>query len=94
MTEIGLICQPSSIGWICEVTVHNGRETHLRVHVTRADLPRLAPGASDPQDLVRASIAFLLEREPRESILREFDLSAIARYFPEYEVVITRRLRG
>lgn len=36
-------------------------------------------------DLVEASFAFLLEREPKESILREFDLTVIGRYFPEYE---------
>ena len=34
----------------------------------------------------------VLEREPRESILRQFDLAAIARYFPEYEREIRRRL--
>jgi hypothetical protein len=45
-------------------------------------------------DLVRASFGFLLEREPRESILRSFDLSAISRYFPEYEREIRQRLGG
>ena len=39
-------------------------------------------GPSNPEDLVRASFAFLLEREPSESILREFDLTVIGRYFP------------
>ena len=60
---IDVTCKRSSVGWICEVTVRNPRETHHRVHVTRADLPRLAPGAPDPEELVRASFAFLLERE-------------------------------
>ena len=79
-------------GWDCMVTVRDGSETHHRVHVARADLARLAPGASDPVDLVKASFAFLLEREPKESILREFDLTVIGRYFPEYELEIGRRL--
>jgi hypothetical protein len=35
--------------------------------------------------LVEASFDFLLEREPQESILREFDLIVIGRYFPDYE---------
>jgi hypothetical protein len=39
---------------------------------------------------VADSFAFLLEREPKESILREFDLSVITRYYPEYERAITR----
>jgi len=34
---------------------------------------------------VKASFAFLLEREPPGSILHSFDLTEIARYFPEYD---------
>jgi hypothetical protein len=37
---------------------------------------------------VRSSFRFLLEREQRESILRTFNLEAIARYFPEWEAEI------
>jgi hypothetical protein len=44
--------------------------------------------------VVEASFAFLLEREPRESILRSFDLSEISRYFPEYERELRRALNG
>jgi len=28
---------------------------------------------------------FLLDREPKESILGRFDVTAISRYFPEFE---------
>lgn len=66
----------------------SARTTH-EVTVTGSDLNRLAPGAADPEDLVRRSFAFLLAREPGESILRRFDLPAIGRYFPEYEREIT-----
>jgi hypothetical protein len=51
-------------------------------------LARLAPGAASPEDLVRRSFAFLLRREPKESILRRFDLPLIGRYFPEWEAEI------
>ena len=34
--------------------------------------------------LVEASFRFLLAREPKESIMRSFELPVIARYFPEY----------
>ena len=37
------------------------------------------------EELVGDSFAFLLEREPKESILKEFDLALIRRYFPEYD---------
>jgi len=46
----------------------------------------------DDERLVRESFAFLLEREPPTSILRRFDLSVIASYFPEYPAEIRRRL--
>jgi hypothetical protein len=39
---------------------------------------------------VRACFDFLLEREPKESILRSFDVTVIGRYFPEFETTIRR----
>jgi hypothetical protein len=59
------------------------------VEVSTAELDRWGRGRS-AEDLVRDSFRFLLERESRESILREFKLSVIGRYFPEYEREITR----
>jgi hypothetical protein len=92
MSKVEVTAAVVGDGWDGMVTMRNGSETHHRVRVTRADLARLAPGASDPVDLVEASFAFLLEREPQESILREFDLTVIVRYFPEYEREIGHRL--
>jgi hypothetical protein len=46
----------------------------------------------DPERLVQVSFEFLLEREPASSILAEFELSDIARYFPEYWDELPRRL--
>jgi len=78
-------------GWITTVVVSepDGSSSRHEVTVTRAVLDRLAPGADDPVDLVRRSFVFLLEREPKESILRSFDLTAIGRYFPDFERTIT-----
>jgi hypothetical protein len=56
--------------------------THSVTIATDA-VDRLAPG-STPEALVEASFRFLLEREPKESILAAFDLDVIARYFPEF----------
>ncbi len=36
------------------------------------------------EEVVRASFAFLLDREPSSSILTRFSLDMISRYFPEY----------
>ena len=92
MSKVEITAAVVADGWDCTVTVREGTETHHRVRVSQVDLARLAPRASDPVDLVEASFAFLLEREPKESILREFDLTVIGRYFPDYEREIGHRL--
>jgi hypothetical protein len=46
----------------------------------------------DLERVVRESFHFLLEREPATSILRQFSLSDISRYFPEYPGELARRL--
>ncbi|HLX87864.1 MAG TPA: hypothetical protein VKR22_05365 [Acidimicrobiales bacterium] len=53
---------------------------------------RLGQPSIDADELVRASFVFLLAREPASSILRSFSLDVIARYFPEYDEVMTREL--
>jgi hypothetical protein len=45
-----------------------------------------------PKDIIKESFEFLLKREPKESILSEFDVTLISRYFPEYEKEIVKRL--
>lgn len=64
--------------------------TEHDVTVSAADLERLTAGRS-PEEFVRACFGFLLEREPKESILRAFDVGVIGRYFPEFEREISRR---
>jgi hypothetical protein len=86
-------CDPDAGGWSCQVTVGDDpAATSHEVAVSTATLANLAPGAADPEALVLASFEFLLAREPRESILRRFDLMVIRRYFPDWEGEIRRRL--
>jgi hypothetical protein len=54
----------------------------------------LGCGHVTPEELVRASFEFLLEREPASSILRKFSVHVISRYFPEYPAEICARLGG
>ncbi len=49
-------------------------------------------GDKDLERVVRVSFEFLLEREPASSILPEFSLDVITRYFPEYEDELPRRM--
>jgi len=72
--------------------IEAGSETTHDVTVSPNDYTRLTNGKIEPEELVRRSFEFLLEREPKESILTRFDLSVIGRYFPEYEREIRRRL--
>lgn len=79
--------------WACDVDVeHGGESTRHRITVLQADAQRLAVSndRAGVEDLVRRSFDFLLEREPARSILASFDLSLIARYFPEYERAFRR----
>jgi hypothetical protein len=67
-------------------------ESKHNVTLDPKDYARLTGGAVPPEELIRKSFEFLLECEPKESILGRFDLSVISRYFPEYEREIKKRL--
>ena len=74
-----------------DVTVSEGSsQSRHRVSATAEELDRYG-GRDDPEALIEASFRFLLEREPKESILAAFELSVIERYFPEYRREIQRR---
>lgn len=73
-----------------EVTVE-GRHYAYRVSVPD-DLVERA--GADPAAIVRATVAFLLDREPPTSIMERFDCSVVSRYFPEYEAELPRYLEG
>ena len=68
--------------------------TSHRVSVPAAMVDDLGLEEVDPELVVRESIGFLLEREPAPSILPEFALTDIARYFPEYYDELGARLSG
>jgi hypothetical protein len=78
-------------GVVYDVTVEDGRgSSSHEVTVWPSDLDRYAPD-STPEALIEASFEFLLEREPRESILSRFELPVIERYFPEYPAAMRGR---
>ena len=81
---------PSVTRFHVRVTDDDGSATEHEVTSTSADLERLASGYPSPEAFVHASFEFLLERERKESILRTFDISQIATYFPEYDREIGR----
>jgi hypothetical protein len=74
------------------VVSEGGGSTRHLVRASAAELARIAPGVA-PAQAIEAAFRFLLDREPKESILTRFALSDISRYFPEFERAIASYLR-
>jgi hypothetical protein len=75
------------------VEVTEGEETTShRVIVPQSLLDDWGLADTDSEAVVRESFAFLMEREPASSILPEFSLAIIPRYFPEYRDELPERL--
>jgi hypothetical protein len=95
VTDVTVHCDPAPDGWRCLVTVRDERSSTTHdVTVAASDANELAV-ASDPahvERLVEETFDFLLEREPKESILRTFDLSVVSQYFPDFEHEVRSRL--
>lgn len=72
------------------VTDEDGSASVHEVTVSLADFERLGRNFRALDEFVRACFQFLLEREPKESILSSFDVSTISNYFPEFEDRISR----
>ena len=99
MSDVVVVCvaDPTGGAWTCAVRVTDpGSSTEHEVSVDEIDLPAALDGAETPdvERLVGATFRFLLEREPKESILRRFDLSIVRRYFPDYPETIARLVGG
>ena len=76
--EVTITVQPQFGGEFRVTVEESGSET---THVVTVHSGR--DGVAD-EALVEASFGFLLDREPKESILPRFDLAVIERYFPDY----------
>lgn len=88
--SIRLVSEDTRAFQLTAIVGDTGDETRHEVTLERDLLARLAPGES-AESFVRRCFAFLLQREEKESILRRFDVSVIARYFPEFEKTIALR---
>ncbi len=75
-----------------EVVVEGDMETIHRVHMSQEYYRALCGATVTHEYVLIQAFRFLLEREPNTSILAEFDLTDINRYFPDFEAVIKDRL--
>jgi hypothetical protein len=77
------------------VTVKEGSsETVHQVTLSQATYQKLAGGGKvSAADCVHAAFEFLLAREAKESILKQFDITVISHYFPTFEREFSHYLR-
>ena len=78
----------------CQVTVVEGNsQTTHQVQLGRLGRKLLDEGYP-LKTLLRESFLFLLENEPKESILAQFEIGTIQAYFPNYPKEIRKRMKG
>jgi hypothetical protein len=70
----------------------SGSTTRHEVTMSPALFNTLAGTARTPECYIDAAFRFLLDREPKEAILRKFDLELIESYFPEFSREFPRYL--
>lgn len=90
MSKITVYSKEIERGWEFDVTVSDHEtETKHKVTMSRVYYEKLGTD-TPPEEVVRKSFEFLLEREPKESILSEFNIEVIAKYFPEFDDAVKR----
>jgi hypothetical protein len=72
--------------------IEGATQTSHAVTLKKPDYERITAGKIDQPELVKRAFEFLLENEPKESILARFDLMVIGRYFPNFEREMKRRI--
>ena len=71
--------------YIYDVEINEGGSTtDHKVTLSLEDYEAITDTEIDPEELIRKSFEFMLEREPKEAILGEFNIAEIEQYFPEY----------
>ena len=73
--------------WACQVEITesngSGSQTRHKVSMGKDYYEKISDGIVGPEDFVKKSFQFLLKRENKNSILREFNVNQIREYFVE-----------
>ena len=92
MTQIKIDTKAQDDGWQFQVEIIQGKSrTSHQVTMSKATYEKLTGGKVTPEACVQKSFEFLLEQEPKESILRQFDITEISYYFPDFEQQLKRK---
>jgi len=70
--------------FMVKITEGDSRTEHI-VSLSDEYYGFLTQNKISKEELIKRAFEFLLEREPKESILSKFDLTLIQHYFPEFE---------
>lgn len=93
MAKINVQVREEGDQYIADVTVDEGdSSSNHHVEFSKSYYQKLTSGNYPPELLVERSFEFLLQREPKESIMGSFNLTVINRYFGEYESTISDML--
>jgi hypothetical protein len=84
MIEVERTAEGDPMGFAVTVREPNGQTSH-QVSMSRQTWQQLSDGQYPAEQCIDAAFRFLLDREPKESILRRFDVALIAHYFPSFE---------
>src|SRR5438552_13683520 len=84
MIEVNQICDGDPLEFAVMVREAIGESRH-HVTMSKETYERVIAGRYTPEGWLDAAFRFLLDREPKESILGRFDVTVISRYFPEFE---------
>jgi hypothetical protein len=99
LARISVVTLPplDDMSWRYEVEVTesdgSGSQTTHQVTMDKGYYMDLTEkGRIIPEEFVKKSFEFLLERESKDSILRQFEIAQINDFFPEYEKEIKKSL--
>jgi hypothetical protein len=88
MSNIKISENKTNNGWEFNITIEGqSSETNHIVTMSEGFYNSLNTQIS-PTEVVEKSFNFLLQREPKEQILSEFNITLISKYFPEYNEFI------
>lgn len=81
-------------GWLVSVEIgqDSSDSTTHDVTIDEEYYEYLTGGGYSVETLIDETFKFLLQRESRESILRNFDIHEVTNYFPDYEDAVTEQL--
>ena len=74
-----------------EIVEGTSRTVH-EVTLSEVDYLKWTKEKCSPRQCVQSAFEFLLEREDKDSILSEFDVSVISRFLPEFPKTFSKSL--